>query len=195
LALEKFRLVIVSSLLTRMQMRSLCTSLIRSLIPALKAVTVKHNSGKHAKADMIGVRALFTIECSNNNTPAPKTKALPSHFCLHLLLERTITLLEMAQTQSRKRKSDLLDEQDHDLQTSTPTGGPARKRAKITRSQKQALIDNLQLESELPRCGEGYLSHMVTMQLPNALVTCVPITPFSPQTFDLGSKDVSIAFQ
>ena len=112
---------------------------------------------------MIGVERCLQSTYSNNNTPAPENESPTLTLLLALLLERTRTLLEMAQTQSRKRKSDLLDEQDHDLQASTPTGGPARKRAKITRSQKQALIDNLQLESELPRCGEGYLSHMVTM--------------------------------
>lgn len=46
--------------------------------------------------------------------------------------------------QSRKRKSDAMEETPH---PHTPTGSPARKRMKITESQKQALIDNLQLES------------------------------------------------
>jgi hypothetical protein len=103
---------------------------------------------------MIGVKRCLQSTYSNNNTPVPENESPTLTLLLALLLERTRTLLEMAQAQSRKRKSDLLDEQDHDLQTSTPTGGPARKRAKITRSQKQALIDNLQLESGLPRCLE-----------------------------------------
>jgi hypothetical protein len=103
---------------------------------------------------MIGVERCLQSTYSNNNTPAPENQSPTLTLLLALLLERTRMLLEMAQTQSRKRKSDLLDEQDHDLQASTPTGGSARKRAKITRSQKQALIDNLQLESGLPRCLE-----------------------------------------
>lgn len=50
----------------------------------------------------------------------------------------------MAATESRKRKSLHLD---HDEQMTTPTRSPARKKLRLTRSQKQALIDNLQLES------------------------------------------------
>lgn len=50
----------------------------------------------------------------------------------------------MAATESRKRKSLHFD---HDEQTTTPTGSPVRKKLKLTRSQKQALINNLQLES------------------------------------------------
>jgi hypothetical protein len=119
--------------------------------PTVMDTSVKHNSAKNAKADMIGVRVLFTI-ATPTIPQRLKTESPTLTLLLVSLLERTRTLLEMAQTQSRKRKSDLLDEQDHDLQTSTPTGSPARKRAKITRSQKQALIDNLQLESGLPRC-------------------------------------------
>ncbi|KAL1975904.1 hypothetical protein VTN31DRAFT_4296 [Thermomyces dupontii] len=49
----------------------------------------------------------------------------------------------MAATESRKRKSLHFD---HDEQTTTPTGSPVRKKLKLTRSQKQALINNLQLE-------------------------------------------------
>ncbi|KAL1996288.1 hypothetical protein VTN49DRAFT_340 [Thermomyces lanuginosus] len=49
----------------------------------------------------------------------------------------------MAATESRKRKSLHLD---HDEQMTTPTRSPARKKLRLTRSQKQALIDNLQLE-------------------------------------------------
>ena len=45
---------------------------------------------------------------------------------------------------SRKRKSEAMDETP---QPHTPTGSPARKKLRITQSQKQALIDNLQLES------------------------------------------------
>jgi hypothetical protein len=93
--------------------------------------------------------ALFTIEYSNINTLVPEKQSPLSHLSLHCFWEERRLYSEMAQTQSRKRKSDVLDDQDHDLQTSTPTGSPARKRTKITQSQKQALIDNLQLESEL----------------------------------------------
>jgi len=52
----------------------------------------------------------------------------------------------MAPTQTRKRKS---DEMEDAPQAVTPTGSPARKKMRITESQKQALIDNLQLESML----------------------------------------------
>ena len=44
---------------------------------------------------------------------------------------------------SRKRKSEAVEEMP---QPHTPTGSPARKKMKITESQKQALMDNLQLE-------------------------------------------------
>lgn len=51
---------------------------------------------------------------------------------------------------SRKRKSPEPDRDgSHEDQITTPTGSPARKKLKISQSQKQALIDNLQLESRL----------------------------------------------
>ncbi len=53
----------------------------------------------------------------------------------------------MAPQQSRKRKSDTMEEVRDVPTATTPTGSPARKRMKISQSQKQALIDNLQLES------------------------------------------------
>jgi hypothetical protein len=43
---------------------------------------------------------------------------------------------------SKKRKSP-----DREGPARTPTGTPVRKRMRITQSQKQALVDNLQLES------------------------------------------------
>ncbi|PGH36489.1 hypothetical protein GX50_00676 [[Emmonsia] crescens] len=55
-------------------------------------------------------------------------------------------------TISRKRKSPepsdshAPEHNDHATAARTPNGSPARKRMKITHSQKQALIDNLQLE-------------------------------------------------
>jgi hypothetical protein len=63
----------------------------------------------------------------------------------------------MAPLQSKKRKS--ADSHALDVETTagpsqategskTPTGSPARKKMKITQDQKQALIDNLQLESK-----------------------------------------------
>jgi hypothetical protein len=55
----------------------------------------------------------------------------------------------MAPTQTRKRKSE-------DMATPeavTPTGSPTSKRMKITEPQKQALVDNLQLESEYQHGG------------------------------------------
>jgi Nbl1 / Borealin N terminal len=48
----------------------------------------------------------------------------------------------MAPAQNRKRKSEQMEEEAN----ITPTGSPARKKMKITQSQRQALIDNLQLE-------------------------------------------------
>lgn len=45
--------------------------------------------------------------------------------------------------QSRKRKSDAVEDTP---QPTTPIGSPARKKLKVTASQKQVLIDNLQLE-------------------------------------------------
>ena len=53
----------------------------------------------------------------------------------------------MTAIQSRKRKSDELDEVYNEHQVTTPTPSPPQKKIKITQSQKQALIDNLQLES------------------------------------------------
>lgn len=50
---------------------------------------------------------------------------------------------EMSTQDTRKRKSDRMDHGP-----STPTGSPAKK-IKITQTQKQALIDNLQLESKI----------------------------------------------
>lgn len=48
-----------------------------------------------------------------------------------------------------KRKSSEMDDaypNDNDGMQ-TPTGSPSRKKMRLTRKQKQALIDNLQLES------------------------------------------------
>ena len=49
----------------------------------------------------------------------------------------------MAPAHTRKRNSEAMGV---DIQIITPVGSPARKKMKITQSQKQALIDNLQLE-------------------------------------------------
>ena len=51
-----------------------------------------------------------------------------------------------------KRKSSVIEElqntnHENGASVTTPTGSPSRKRTKITQPQKQALIDNLQLES------------------------------------------------
>ena len=63
---------------------------------------------------------------------------------------RAISEPSMPSAQSRKRKSAEADLPLDEAEVSTPTGSPVRKRAKITRTQKQALIDNLQLESTFP---------------------------------------------
>lgn len=57
----------------------------------------------------------------------------------------------MAPTMAHKRKSDEMDNGP-----STPTGSP-RKKMKITQAQKQALIDNLQLEGEDLLLSDRYL--------------------------------------
>ncbi|KAK4936663.1 hypothetical protein LTR10_022515 [Elasticomyces elasticus] len=49
----------------------------------------------------------------------------------------------MSPTNTRKRKSDQMEESSCAV---TPTGSPASKKMRITEAQKQALIDNLQLE-------------------------------------------------
>ena len=55
----------------------------------------------------------------------------------------------MAPANSRKRKSDEMEELGQEPPRAvTPTGSPARKKMRITQSQKQALMDNLQLESK-----------------------------------------------
>lgn len=66
----------------------------------------------------------------------------------------------MATTMARKRKSDEMDNGP-----STPTESP-RKKMKITQAQKQALIDNLQLEGwyHLPCVGP----QLTDIQLLNA---------------------------
>lgn len=51
----------------------------------------------------------------------------------------------MAPGNARKRKSDEMEETPRAV---TPTGSPVHKKMKITQTQKQALMDNLQLESE-----------------------------------------------
>jgi hypothetical protein len=63
--------------------------------------------------------------------------------------------------QSRKRKSEAMEETPR---PQTPTGSPSRKKLKITQSEKQALIDNLQLESmyTLYSADQVYLQHLVT---------------------------------
>lgn len=48
-----------------------------------------------------------------------------------------------------KRKSDQMEEPASPAAATTPTGSP-RKKMRITQSQKQALMDNLQLESKPP---------------------------------------------
>lgn len=56
----------------------------------------------------------------------------------------------MASPLSRKRKSPEPDHDEHnEYASTTPAGSPPRKKLRITRRQKQALIDNLQLESKL----------------------------------------------
>lgn len=64
--------------------------------------------------------------------------------------------------QQRKRKSTEIEDNNPSSSNAaiihedtsvaeTPTGTPARKKLRITQRQKQALIDNLQLESTRPK--------------------------------------------
>lgn len=58
----------------------------------------------------------------------------------------------MSAQNARKRKSEAMDNDP-----TTPTGSPAKK-MRITQAQKQALIDNLQLESEYQAVRRSTLS-------------------------------------
>jgi hypothetical protein len=120
---------------------------------------VRHNPGICAKADVHWRRTLFTFDSPKSTLQNLRGKPYP--LSLDFCWEARELYSEMAQTQARKRKSDVLNEQEHDLQTSTPTSSPSRKRTKITQSQKQALIDNLQLESELPYSQQKLLNTYV----------------------------------
>jgi hypothetical protein len=62
----------------------------------------------------------------------------------------------------KKRKSDALEAEHGDGAVTTPTGHPARKRMKISQPQKQALIDNLQLEGTSLLHGFAQSELMVT---------------------------------
>lgn len=48
---------------------------------------------------------------------------------------------------TKRKSSDTDVDTPYNENVQTPTGSPARKRLQITRNQKKALIDNLQLES------------------------------------------------
>jgi hypothetical protein len=97
----------------------------------------------------------------------------------------------MAPSNPRKRKSDEMEEAVP--AGTTPTGSPTRKKMKISQQQKQALIDNLQLESM--RTIMMPLAYTNTFcQSPNELANSAPATPFNVPTFAPASNGASIAF-
>jgi hypothetical protein len=122
---------------------------------AFPKASVKRNSGHHAKTQVswrLGLCLQITIEYSNQHGPKSEKESLAPLPQPELPGKEGGFCMEMAQMQSRKRKSTVLDDEDRDQPSSTPTGSPARKRTKITQAQKQALIDNLQLESKPSHC-------------------------------------------
>lgn len=82
-----------------------------------------------------------------------------------------------------KRKS--ADDDAYDV--TTPTGSPPTKKLRITRNQKQALIDNLQLESMFHSYFSRHL--MLTSQSPNAPANFEPSMPSKQATFEPVLKD------
>lgn len=105
----------------------------------------------------------------------------------------------MAPFVSKKRKPDEADITPDEFPTTdnavvtTPIGSPARKKMKITQTQKQALIDNLQLESTKTRLYSMSLS-LTRWQSLNVPENCAPTTPFKPKISGLELNDVSTAY-
>ncbi|KAL2406836.1 hypothetical protein ABEF92_008500 [Exophiala dermatitidis] len=77
------------------------------------------------------------LDCPNIDT------ILSAPVLRYLLASPTCRREAMAPGNARKRKSDEMEETPRAV---TPTGSPVHKKMKITQTQKQALMDNLQLE-------------------------------------------------
>jgi hypothetical protein len=87
---------------------------------------------------------VWNINCSASPTPQISPQHRNSRLGI-LNITYSSCNITMAPLNPRKRKSDEMEEAAPSI--TTPTGSPARKRMKISQQQKQALIDNLQLES------------------------------------------------
>lgn len=102
----------------------------------------------------------------------------------------------MASPLSRKRKSPETDHDAHNVSW-TPAGSPPRKKLRITQSQKQALIDNLQLESKLVLPpAKSVRFHPLTERAaddrksPSEPANCARNMLSRPRTFEHGLNDV-----
>ena len=93
----------------------------------------------------------------------------------------------MAPQGTRKRKSEVLQDA-----VTTPPSGPSTKKLKITQAQKQALIDNLQLESEF----YFYVSLLDIdfVKSQNEHAGFALIMPCKQRTCDLELSDASTAY-
>ena len=91
---------------------------------------------------------------------------------------------------STKRKSVEMEDAYPSIEHATPTNTPSKKRMRITRSQKQTLMDNLQLESMFV----SQLSKVLTdiLQSRKELVNSARSTHSKHKTYDPGSNDASI---
>ena len=100
----------------------------------------------------------------------------------------------MAPANPRKRKSEQMEEPASPVAATTPTGSP-RKKMRITQSQKQALMDNLQLESKpLHTFKSRHKALANTKQSLRELVNCGQSMLFNVQISEPASKDASIEF-
>jgi len=86
-----------------------------------------------------------------------------------------------------------------DSPSRTPTTSPPKKTIRMTQVQKQALIDNLQLESKsiilptLQKHPSEYLNNSNIQQSPNARANSELNTPNKPQASDRVSRSASTA--
>jgi hypothetical protein len=93
--------------------------------------------------------------------------------------------LDLYTMPATKRKSDAMDV--------TPTGSPTKK-MRLTQRQKQALMDNLQLESGW-NCGFTVIMALILLQSPSGHVSFVLNMPFRQMTSGRALSDASIASQ
>lgn len=94
--------------------------------------------------------------------------------------------LELFTMPATKRKSDAMDV--------TPTGSPTKK-MRLTQHQKQALMDNLQLESELKLWIYGVNIVLILLQSLSERVNFVLNMPSRQMTSGRALSDASIEFQ